>query len=65
MAPAVRVIRMLLMHRKSDRVGLLVFAGFAVAMIRRALSATARKNLLLFARELMPPCSSSPGRPGI
>jgi hypothetical protein len=31
---------------------------------RVALSATARRNLLPFAREPMPPCSSSPGRPG-
>jgi PAS domain S-box-containing protein len=30
-----------------------------------ALSATVRRNLLLFAREPMPPCSSSLGRPGI
>ena len=31
---------------------------------RVALSATARRNLLPFAREPMPPCSSSPARLG-
>jgi hypothetical protein len=42
-----------------------VTARFVVAMKRGALSATVRRNLLLFARGPMPPCSSSPGRPGM
>ena len=39
--------------------------GEATGGVPRNLSATARKNLLLFAREPTQPWSSSPGRPGI
>ena len=37
----------------------------ATGGVHRNLSATARRNLLLFAREPTPPWSSSPGRPGM